>query len=144
VIGLTIRQAQSGFFDRSRVIAATSAAERRVLSRFGAFVRQRARTSMRRSDGTAPPGSPPYAHTGLLRTHLYFAWDGSRRSVVVGPARLNQKAGDAPRVLEYGGVVIRRDGNGTRVTRVRPRPFMVPAFNQELQRLPPLWRSAIR
>jgi len=55
------------FFDRQAVISKVDAATRRVLSRFGAFVRQRAKSSIRKRRNPAPPGSPPSSHTGLLK-----------------------------------------------------------------------------
>jgi hypothetical protein len=144
MIGMRMSQAKAGFFDRAAVMNATSRAERKVLSRFGAFVRQRARTSMKRRKGPSPPGKPPGVQVGLLKQHLYFAWDGVRRSVVIGPARLNQKVGEVPATLEYGGptVVVRR-GQARRVV-IAPRPYMAPAFAAEQKSLPPLWRNSIR
>jgi len=144
MLGMRINQAKAGFFDRAAVMNATTRAERTVLSRFGAFVRQRARTSMKRRKEPSPPGKPPGVQVGLLKQHLYFAWDGVRRSVVIGPARLNQKAGEVPPTLEYGGpaVVVRR-GQARRVM-IAPRPYMRPAFAAEQKSLPPLWRNSIR
>lgn len=145
MIQLTLRQAQAGFFDRARVQHATTDAERWVLSRFGAFVRQRARTSMRRRKDPAPPGQPPSAHVGLLRQHLYFAWDQDHRSVVIGPVRLNQRqAAEAPPLLEYGGTAMRSRWGRTYLARYQLRPYMRPAFAAEQSRLPPLWRNSIR
>ena len=144
MIGLTLRAAKSGFFDRQRVLTATTAAERRILSRFGAFVRQRARTSIRPRARPSPPGQPPSSHVGLLRRHLYFSWDATQRSVVVGPVRLNQRNGEAPRLLEYGGTAVRHHGNRAVIARYLPRPYMAPAFQAELTRLPPHWRNSIR
>ncbi len=144
MIGMRLAQAKTGFFDRAAVQNATTKAERKVLSRFGAFVRQRARTSMRRRKDPAPPGQPPSAHVGLLRQHLYFAWDAQRRSVVIGPVLLNQKQGNVPPLLEYGGpTVLVRWGRARRIT-IAPRPYMAPAFAAELPSLSPLWRNSIR
>ena len=144
MIGMRLSQAKAGFFDRAAVMNTTTKAERKVLSRFGAFVRQRARTSMKRRKDPAPPGQPPSAHVGLLRQHLYFAWDGLRRSVVIGPVLLNQKQGDVPPLLEYGGPAVRvRFGERRRVL-YAPRPYMRPAFAAEQKSLPPLWRNSIR
>ncbi len=144
MIGMRINQAKAGFFDRAAVMNSTTAAERKVLSRFGAFVRQRARSSMKRRKDPAPPGQPPSSHVGLLRQHLYFAWDAARRSVVIGPVVLNQKRGDAPPLLEYGGPAVRvRYGQQRRVM-YAPRPYMRPAFAAEQASLPALWRNSIR
>jgi hypothetical protein len=142
---MRLATAKAGFFDRQRVIDATTRAERAVLSRFGAFVRQRARTSIRPRRAAAPPGQPPSSHTGLLRIGILFAYDAPRRSVVIGPVRLNSRSAvDIPRRLEVGGTAtVLRWGVRRRVT-YAPRPFMSPAFASEQQRLPPLWRDSIR
>lgn len=141
---MRLAQAKAGFFDRAGVIAATTVAQRKVLSRFGAFVRQRARTSIRTRPGTSPPGGPPFSHVGLLRRFILFAYDAERGSVVIGPVRLNAKSGEAPRLLEHGGPALRvRWGLARRVS-YAPRPFMRPAFDRELPHLPPLWRDSIR
>ena len=144
MIGLTLSQVKAGFFDRQAVLSATTRAEGQVLSRFGAFVRQRARTSIKARHAISRPGAPPSSHVGLLKQFILFAYDATRRSVVIGPARLNAKTGDAPRLLEYGGSAVRlRQGHVVRC-QYRPRPYMTPAFARELPGLPPLWRDAIR
>jgi len=139
------------FFDRPRVQKAVSHANRRALSRAGAFVRTRARTSMRKRRGTSRPGQPPYAHEGSLRRMILFGYEPSRETVVVGPVGF--RSSDAPNVLEFGGrtTVVRRrrsSRRGQRVikTRVRiaARPYMVPALDKERPNLPALWRNSVR
>lgn len=139
------------FFDRPRVQMAVSHANRRVLSRAGAFVRTRARTSMRKRRGTSPPGQPPYAHEGSLRRMILFGYEPSRETVLVGPVGF--RSSTVPNVLEFGGrtTVVRRRRSarrGPRVvkTRVRiaARPYMAPALNKERPNLPALWRNSVR
>jgi hypothetical protein len=139
------------FFDRPRVQKAVSHANRRALSRAGAFVRTRARTSMRKRRGTSPPGQPPFAHEGSLRRMILFGYEPSRETVVVGPVGF--RSSDAPNVLEFGGrtTVVRRrrsSRSGQRVikTRVRiaARPYMAPALDKERPKLPALWRNSVR
>ena len=144
MIGLTIDQAKGLFFDRQRVLNATTRAERRVLARFGAFVRQRSRTSIRPKKGSSAPGSPPHSHTGLLRRNIFFAFDQRARSVVIGPTTRLNGTGQAPQVLEYGGTVVLRRGGRFQPTQVRARPFMRPAFQAEQSQLPSLWKHSIR
>ncbi len=121
------------FFDTAKVIAATDRATRKVLSRFGAFVRRTAKGSIRKRKKSAPPGKPPSSHTGLLKKFIFFGYEPKRRSVVIGSVRLTKNnRGDAPSVLEYGGrTTIREKGKKKRVS-IRPRPFMGPAFRREL------------
>ena len=143
MIGIKINQARGLFFDRQAVTGATDRAERRVLSRFGAFVRRGARSSIRKRKSVAPPGSPPSSHTGLLRKNIFFTYEPSRSSVVIGPIRLN-KPMNAPELLEHGGrATRRRRGKNVQVT-YRPRPYMGPAFDQELPQLPAMWRDSVR
>lgn len=140
------------FFDRSKARRAVDRAKRRALSKAGAFIRQRARTSMRRRRGPAPPGSPPHAHEGSLRRLILFGFDPSSDSVVVGPVRLN-KPGDAPNVLEFGGratVERRRTRKGgrrvveRRRVRIAARPYMGPALRKELPNIPKPWAGSVR
>ena len=114
-----------------------------MLSRFGAFVRTRAKTSIRKRKGTSPPGSPPHSHVGLLRKFILFAYDPTRKSVVIGPTLIRAES-QAPRLLEHGGEAVRRTKTRTRRLRYRPRPFMQPAFAAEQSKLPPLWRDSVR
>jgi len=141
---MRLSDAKRAFFNAPKVMAATTAAERQVLSRFGAFVRQRARTSIRSHSGTSAPGAPPFSHAGLLKRGILFAFDIERRSVVIGPVRLNGRSGVALPLLERGGTSpLLRHGQMV-VGTYRPRPFMQPAFAAELSKLPPLWRDSIR
>ncbi len=144
MIQFSLHAAKEGFFDRAKVQRAVDAANRRVLSQFGAFVRQRAKTSVRKRKGTSPPGSPPYSHTGFLRKSVLFAYDRARNSVVIGPVLLRAGSRVAT-LLEHGGegVVKTRDGK-TKRAKFRPRPFMGPAFAAEREKLPDLWRNSVR
>lgn len=144
MIRMRLGQVQGLFFDRQRVQNATSRAERKVLSRFGAFVRQRARSSIRSRQGTSPPGSPPFSHTGLLRGNIFFAFDPRARSVVIGPILLNATSGVAPQLLEHGGAITLRRGGRLRPAVYQPRPYMRPAYAVEQQKLPNLWKNSIR
>lgn len=146
MIGLKIDK--SMFFDRKKVIDATDRASRRVLSRFGSFVRQRARTSIRKRKGTSAPASPPHSHVGLLRKLIFFGYDRRKRSVVIGPTALSNSNGEAPSLLEYGGTARIRDPRNPRsgrrrTARYRARPYMGPALEAEQPKLPPMWRNSI-
>ncbi|GIW81494.1 MAG: hypothetical protein KatS3mg105_3301 [Gemmatales bacterium] len=144
--GFRVDSAKSLFFDRKKVIDAVDRATRRNLSKFGAFVRRRARSSIRkRKRGVSSPGNPPFSHTGLLKNFIFFAYQPDRRSVIIGPAKLN-KRGDIPHILEFGGnqtVFNRRDNTRMRVF-IQARPYMRPAFEKELEKLPSLWANSVR
>jgi hypothetical protein len=136
------------FFDRKKVTDAVDKAARSVLSRAGAFIRTTAKHSIRTRKGISPPGSPPYSHTGLLKRFIFFGYDAARKTVVVGPMRLNQKVGNAPEALEHGGdseavVGLRRSRKRRRV-RIKARPYMGPAMEQEMPKFPGLWANSVK
>jgi hypothetical protein len=139
---------KSLFFDRPKVILATDRATRRNLSKAGAFIRQAAKTSIRPRRGTSPPGSPPFSHEGSLRRLILFGYEPTTKTVVVGPVRF--KRGEAPPLLEFGGSARRRrrarktGKEQTYTARYQPRPFMGPALQKELPKLPDLWARSVR
>lgn len=124
------------FFNTKEVEDAVDKAERNVLSKFGAYTRSDAKKSMRRrKKGPSEPGKPPRVVTGLLKSFLFFGYDKSAQSVVVGPALLTgfKKAGEALPALEYGS------------TKVEARPYMNPAFKRQLdEHMPDMWKDSIR
>jgi hypothetical protein len=130
--------AKASFFDRQKLIDATSKAERKNLGWFGGAVRKRARFSMRRRKGISKAGDPPFAHAGQVRDLLFYAYDQTQRSVVIGPVPF--KAGQAPHLLEYGGTIKR----GRKTYHYQARPFMRPAFAAEYPRLKDKWKDSIR
>lgn len=144
MIGFKLDAAKGLFFDRQVVTSAAERGTRKVLARFGAFVRQSARTSIRQRKSISAPGQPPSSHTGLLKRNIFFVYSPESRSVVIGPILLNGKQTDAPRLLEHGDMVVRRQRNRAVRMTYRPRPFMGPAFAREQQKLPALWRDSIR
>ncbi len=153
MITLKLKDAKAGFFDRQKVVNATDAATRKVLSKFGAFVRTRARSSIRKRKAVSVPGSPPTNRVGLLRQFLFFSYDSDRKSVVIGPAKLNGRvSSDALPALEYGGTstiegVRFRGGKKVRTRKrvnIKARPFMGPALTQELPKLEGMWRDSVK
>jgi hypothetical protein len=132
------------FFDRKAVTGAVDCTARKVLSRFGAFVRTTARHSLRKRKAVSQPGDPPSSHVGLLKKLLFFGYDPGRKSVVIGPTPLHGTA-EAPPLLEYGGRARVKDRKGRSVLATyRPRPFMGPAFEREKPKLPAMWANSIR
>lgn len=141
---------KKAFFDRKAVIDALDDAKLKALSKAGAFVRTRSRSSIRKRKGSSIPGRPPSSHTGLLKNNIFFAYDSARNSVIIGPAKLN-KPTTAPEVLEHGGTTTvtrlrHRNGKLTRQStrvRVEARPFMLPALQKEMPNFPSLWANTI-
>jgi len=158
MLGFGINEAKGLFFDRKAVQDKVDPAARKVLGKFGAFVRQRARTSIRKRKAVSEPGQPPSSHLGLVRQWILFAFDKVRKSVVIGAARLRGKIGNAPEALERGGpsqTLVRLQHRGlrgflqgmlrqTRTTNVRARPYMQPAFDAEIGKLPGMFQDTVK
>jgi hypothetical protein len=115
--------------------------KQRVGVRQGALIRMIARRSIRKRKANSQPGNPPTSRTGLLRNFIFFSWDPGSQSVIVGPERLNL-TGKTPKTLEYGGTNQTRGKN--RRARYKARPYMRPALNVAMARLPELWKNAIK
>lgn len=137
--GMRLKEAKALFFDRPAVMRMMTKKERSVLSRFGAFVRRRAKSSIKisRTNETSEPGEVPKGHTGQLRSQIYFAADPGKRSVVIGPTLFGTKTGEELSALEQGGMSTMTESAGGAARRrrrvyVRARPFMLPAFKSEL------------
>lgn len=139
----TLEAAKKAFFDRTAVIEKLDPAVKRALSKFGAFVRQRSRTSIRDSKGTSKPGNPPFSHTKTLKRFILFGYDPGRKSVVIGPTLAGSASG-APEALEEGGTAVVVQKAKRRVVTIRPRPYMKPAFNAELARVGNNFKNLIR
>jgi len=138
------------FFDSKAVTSRVDAATRKVLSRFGAFVRASARQSIRKSKGVSVPGSPPKSHTGLLKRFIFFSYEFARRSVVIGPEKVNVRGDAILSALEKGGRTTirnrRRRGRRTKrrkEVRIQARPFMGPALVKNAPQLPGMWRDSV-
>jgi hypothetical protein len=172
VLKLSLSKTKRSFFDRKAVLDATSRAEHKVLGRFGAFVRRKAKGSIRKRKKISEPGKPPSSHTGVLKNFIFFAWDATKRAVVIGPTLANMLSftrdrqpvnGTIPEALEYGGEVTileeklgdrwfrkdlrRRRGNRPtrfRTAKIAARPFMTPAFEAEAPKLPQMWKDAVK
>ena len=136
------------FFDRKAVTGKVDRAARKVLSRFGAFVRRAAKSSIRKRKRVSSPGQPPSSRTGLLKKFIFFGYEPAKRSVVIGPVRLSRKVGDAPHALEHGGTSTLAEGlRGSRKKRrvkIKARPFMGPAFDKEKPKLPAMWAGSVK
>lgn len=153
---LSIKAFKSNFFDRDRIVDAIAKSNRVALSRAGSEVRTVARGSMKRQKGAALPGQPPAVHEGQLRRFLFFAYDESSKSVIVGSAKLGK--GEAPSIMEFGGraaFVVKERGRDERgrftgrarrtKTRkqIKARPYMRPALKRVAPKIPALWANSI-
>lgn len=101
------------FFDRRAVTDRMGKANARAVSKAGAFIRRRARSSLRRRKKTSAAGSTPSVHSSdsvATLKNILFAYDKSNESLVVGPVGLNQKNAQSsgefitiPQLMEFGG-----------------------------------------
>lgn len=146
---MNFKAAKEGFFDRAKVIGAVGKASIRVLSRFGAFVRTRARSSIRKRKKISLPGQAPSSHVGTLKDLIFFSYDQGHRSVVIGPTLSNRPSG-ATATLEYGGDaeiqerLFKTKKPVAKKVRIKARPYMHPAFQAELPGLPAMWENSVR
>jgi hypothetical protein len=141
------------FFDRATVVREVGKLNAKALSKAGAFVQRRARSSMKRRKAISPPGKPPSAHSKdpvATLKKILFAYEPSRMSVVVGPVLLNGQGGSVPALHEFGGsrlIHVTRHHRGQKVQLAKqatypPRPFMAPALAAEAPKFPMLWASS--
>lgn len=153
MIGLKLEQAKGLFFDDKKILDRAEREELRALAKFGAYVRRRARSSIRKRQRVSDPGEPPSSHVGLLRKFIFFFVEKSDKNVVIGPIRLNQKQElpTIPELLEYSGDAVRRQATlrnrlavWSRRLHYRARPYMHPAFEAELPNAPELLRDKIK
>ncbi len=148
---------KGNFFDRDAVLKAVDSATHKNLSKAGAFVRTIAQRSMRYTtkwQSHSEPGKPPLAHkqNPLLRKLLFFAFDRTNKSVVVGPVKA--KRGIVPRLMEEGGEVRQQgrtiqNASGTKVLpartiRIEPRPYMGPALKQGREQAFKQWKDSVK
>lgn len=142
---------KSWFFDTDKVIQATTRAERKNLSKAGAFVRRNARQRIRYAK-KAPPnpaGGPPKARVPRSAFGLHtilFAYQPWKHSVIVGPVSHKGGAIRTPAVHEHGLTVTRKVGRGRKLSKViayPKRPYMAPALEEESPKFPDLWRNSV-
>lgn len=142
---MKVKQAATMFFDSKRVISATDRATRKVLSKFGAFVRRTARGLIRKRKRPSKPGQAPSSRTGLLRDNIFFGYEPNEQTVVIGPAKLNAKKGDVPEALESGGLVTISHGKHRgEHFRIEPRPYIGPAYEANEPKLPDMWADSVK
>lgn len=141
---------KDSFLDRKHVADVIGKKAAGALIRIGGYIRTAARNSMR--DGTktqrpgkarkpSAPGKPPKAWTRLLKDRLFFAWDSSTASVVIGPELLRTRASrlassdTIPAIHEFGGTTKSYSRKGkAKNARYPKRPYMRPAFEKSVTR----------
>jgi len=144
------------FFDSRAVTSRVDKATRKVLGHFGALVRKSAIASVKEAPPSrhAPVGSPPFSHISARRRklnrkrkvegkqpvrggfkglkHILYAYEPTKRSVVIGPASNRSRSITIPEILEEGKLDVGK------------RAFMGPAFEKEIPKLPALWAGSVK
>lgn len=146
-IGLRVKRL---FFDTDRVKRALDATTRKTFGRFGAAVRGIARRSLifrKNPKLHSKPGDPPRSHgQQQLKRFIFFSLEEHRRTVVIGPEKLSGSAAIVPRLLEEGGFTRARRGRRRKRIRARvaTRPYMGPAKEVGIAKLPTMWDRSIK
>ena len=144
------------FFDQAAVRNQMDTRSRAALGRFGALVRKTAIASVKEAPATrhAPAGSPPFSHVSSRRRalnrkrkaagkkpvgggfkglkHVLYAYDPTKRSVMIGPASNRTRSITIPEILEEGKLD------------TAERPFMGPAFEKVRPKLDSLWAGSVK
>lgn len=111
---LTMRVTER-FMDRAAIARLVKKGMAGPLSKIGAFLRRRARSSLRRRKRVSQPGEPPSVHSDssiATLKNILFAVDEQRSAVLCGPVKLNQVqrvvdigTQTVPQIMEFGGTV---------------------------------------
>ena len=139
------------FFDAPKIQRRVDFAKKRNFSRMGAFIRTRARSSLRRRKRTAAVGSPPSVHSkGTNLKTIFFFYDLAKETMVVGPVEFRGRQSDrtASNIHEFGGKARMRKTRRTgkkRVNNYPKRPFMGPALEAEVEAgiVPKVWADSV-
>lgn len=109
------RQRNAFYLDRKGIVHRVREGSRQALNKAGAFIRTRARSSIRpggKKGRVSQPGEPPRSHVGTLKRGILYGIDerGFQLSTVIGPLKEDAQSGrpvigTVPRVLEQGGDV---------------------------------------
>lgn len=127
---------------RAKKLSDMTPADRELLREARRAARAQGRPAPRwRPRAASKPGQPPASWTGELRENIVFSMvkDGDRPTVLVGPIGFGRRGEDpVPKILEYGGRSTDRRSQTSHY--VAPRPYMRPARQKAIDRLPELFR----
>ena len=104
------------------------------LGHAGGAIRLTARRSIRRRKKASPAGAPPHTRRGQLKQAIQYAVEKQHDRVVIGP--------DEAFVGPSGGA--HEHGGRFRRERYPKRPFMRPALQKIIPRLPKMWANSVR
>ena len=134
-------------FQPEKVLRKLSQEDKRAMFRIGAYARKVARSSIKRRGkrtrlGASKAGTPPHTKFGALKNAIRF-W-AEERSVIIGPAR--SAIGQVGAIHEHGEKAKVKSYNPEQMNLASypKRPFMKPAMDETLQRLPTFWEKSKR
>jgi len=134
------------FFDSPRVITVMDRAEKKSLSKIGAYVRTRAQQSLKKRKKASRPGRPPSRHAGMKSSlaFILFKYEPQNHGVIIGPVKFTG-GGDVPNLMEKGGTTVVLDSKlRSKVIRYAPRQFMGPALKEVSKEMPAIFASEVR
>jgi hypothetical protein len=104
--------------------------------------RRTGKPAPRRPLANAKPGKPPYDKNRLVKDKIFFGLTDAADDVVIGPVRFGQGTVDR---LEKGGTATLPGFGGERVRMTfRGNPFMGPALDAALPKIPSLFQGIVR
>ena len=133
-MALPIRLRGKQRFDQKRVRLVADRAIVNGLGHAGALIRKIARQSIKPGAKASAAGQPPHTRRGQLKRAILFTVERKAERVVIGPAA--EMVGDSGKAHEFGGLF--------RGQRYPIRPFMRPALDESLPRLPAFWRTSVK
>lgn len=129
---------------RQKALGELTEDERKIYERrIKEWKKDKGKKKPKRPVASSRPGEPPRSVVGTLKKFLFFAYDAQKKSVVIGPAKVNAK-GDAPAPLEFGGASTISTAKGRRTATIKKRPYMAPALAKNESKIQEMYRDSIK
>jgi len=144
-MGLSVKDFKKNYFTRPHVTRRIDRGKWYYLRYQGMNIRRDARRQVKAPTKPPIPGPETRANRGL--SMIFYAFDRSTSSTVVGPVKFDQQPWremTVPEVVEKGGFVTPNPGYDLLPRRVRPAPYMVPALekNMATENQKTVWKKA--
>lgn len=105
--------------------------------------RREGRPRPKRRFANAAPGKPPFNKSGLLKDNILFGYESRKQTVYSGPIMIGGLR--TARLLEHGGRANLKGSDGKwKNMRFRGNPFMQPALEQAIPKIPPLFKDVLK
>jgi hypothetical protein len=171
MLQVNLKIAKEFFFDRGAILTPAQKAEKKILSRIGAYTRTTAINLIKMGGAKekSQAGEPPISHTSIVnllppnkrkppkkgkiapsgyKTTIFFTWDQTSHAVVIGAVLLDRTDDvHVPELLEFGGDELIWMGYGQTLRQVvahyEARPHMRPALRAAMAKLKQYMEGAI-